>query len=277
MGILFSNMGVRNASNKWSWVAINVMSHTLPKMHVLLDRLSEAVDPATIEIIKSIIKETEATLFVIKCTFSLLFIIFALTIMFFHTVMKLRTKVSHLIYVRTQYGGTVETLARTYANLMVFHSERMQGEGIGIGAERKIVFLIGAGETAEAYLRSDHEYRDKANLQSLLPQGKPFVFRTIKDALPTLDVCCTSEEKLPKTLFILLLVSTRDPSRDSHDHETFQMPSSLQDHCYAIVGTGTGDDGVPPHRLSKSSKGPDGELLTESLPLGPANAGVRFY
>ena len=44
-----------------SWVAIDVMSHTLPKMHVLLDRLSEAVDPATVEIIKSIIKETGAT------------------------------------------------------------------------------------------------------------------------------------------------------------------------------------------------------------------------
>ena len=272
--LVASNMGINSAADKWKWVAINIMDHTMPKMHGLLDILSQAVDPTAII---SLIKETEATMFVIKCTFALLFYIFVLTIILLHTAIKNRTRIFHLNYVRSQYGGTVETMARTYANLMRFHSERVQREGIGIDAERKIIFLIGAGKTAEAYLRFDHEFRNYHILQSLLPEGQPFVFRTIKDALRTLDVCCTSEEKLPKTLFILLLVSTRDPSRDSHNHETFQMPSSLRDHCYAIVGTGIGDDGVPPHRLSKSSKGPDGELLTESLPLGPENAGVRFY
>ena len=354
-------MGLRNASDKWSWVAIDLMSHTLPKMHVLLDRLSEAVDPATVEIIKSIIKETgatapklqglldelsqavdpiaitsiidqteatmpklrgllvnlsqavdpiaitslvkemeatmpklnglldkvsqsvdpvaitslikemDATIFVIKCMSASLFIIFALTIIFLCTyTIKHCTQFFH-----SNYGGT-ETMARTCANLMKLHSERVQRNGIGIGAERTIIFLIGEGdsETTEAYLRFDYDFRSDVILKRLLPQGQSFVFRTIKDALSTLDVCCTSEEKQPKTLFILLLVST---SRNCHVHETFQMPSSLRDHCYAIVGTGIGDDGVPPHRLSKTSKGPDGELLTESLPLGPANAGVRFY
>ena len=267
-------MGINSAADKWKWVAINILDHTLPRLQVLLNDLSQAVDPTAI---RSLIKGTEATMFVIKCTFALLFYIFVLTIILLHTAIKNRTRIFHLNYVRSQYGGTVETMARTYANLMRFHSERVQREGIGIDAERKIIFLIGARKTAEAYLRFDHEFRNYHILQRLLPEGQPFVFRTIKDALRTLDVCCTSEEKLPKTLFILLLVSTRDPSRDSHNHETFQMPSSLRDHCYAIVGTGIGDDGVPPHRLSKSSKGPDGELLTESLPLGPENAGVRFY
>jgi hypothetical protein len=46
----------------------------------------------------------------------------------------------------------------------------------------------------------------------------------------------------------------------------------LRDNCYAIVGTGLGDNGVPVHRLSKTSKGPNGELLTKGLPLGPKNS-----
>jgi hypothetical protein len=245
-------------------------------MFSLLDRLSEAVDPIAI---RSLIKETEAALFVIKCTSALLFIVlFAFTIIFLPTSIKLRTQIFHWNYVRSQYGGTVETMARTYANLMKFHSECVQRNGIGIGAERTNVFLIGAGETAEAYLRYDREFSSDEILQSLLPQGQSFVFRTIKDALHTLDVCCTSEKKLPKTLFILLLISTRDPSRDRHEHETFQMPSSLRDHSYAIVGIGLGDNGVPAHKLSKTSKDPNGELLTESLPLGLTNAlaGVCF-
>lgn len=253
---------------------ISVKDHTLPRLETLLDKLSQAVDPTAT---RSLIKEMEATIFVIKYTSALLFIIiFALLIIFLHTFINLRTRIFHLNYVRSQYGGTVETMARTYANLIKFHSERVQRDGVGIGAERTNIFLIGAEETAEAYLRYDHEFSSDMILQSLLPQGQSFVFRTIKDALHTLDVCCTPEEKLPKTLFILLLISTRDPLRDRHEHETFQMPSSLRDHCYAIVGTGFGDNGVPAHKLSKTSKGPNGELLTKNLPLGLKNAGVCF-
>ena len=103
---------------------------------------------------------------------------------------------------------------------------------------------------------------------SLLPQVQPFVFqRTITDALCTLnDVCCTSKNKLPRTLFVLLLVSTRDPSLERHEHEAFRMPSSLRDHCYAIVGTGFGGNGILAHNLSKGSKGPNGERLLRSMP-----------
>ena len=160
----------------------------------------------------------------------------------------------------------VETMARTYANLIKFHSERLQRSGIGDGAEKTNIFLTGAGETAEAYLHHDREFADDVTLQSLLPQVQPFVFRTITDALRTLELCCTSEEKLPRTLFILLLISTRDPSLERHEHEAFRMPSSLRDHCYAIVGTGLGGDGVPAHKLSEGSKGPNGERLIRSMP-----------
>ena len=263
-------MGIGAAADKWKWLAINIMDHSLPRVQALLDKLSQAVDPVAI---RSLIKQTEAAILVIKFTSALLFIIFALTFIFLY---KHLTQIFHWNYVRFQYGGTVETMARTYANLMKFHFERVQRNGIGIGAERTIIFLIGAEETAEAYLRYDREFSSDGILQSFLPQGQPFVSRTIKDALHTLDVCCTSEEKLPKTLFILLLISTRDPSWGRHEHETFQMPSSLRDHCYAIVGIGPGDNGVPVHRLSKTSKGPNGELLTKSLPLGLKNAGVCF-
>ena len=119
-------------------------------------------------------------------------------------------------------------------------------------------------ETAEAYLRHDREFADNDILQSLLPQVQPFVFRTIPDALRTLhDLCCTPEKKLPRTL---LLVSTRDPSLERHKHEAFRTPSSLQGHCYAIVGTGFGCNGVPAHKLFKSSEGPNGERLIRSMP-----------
>ena len=252
---------------------ISVKDHTLPRFEILLDKLSQAVDPIAT---KSLIEELEAVIFVIKCTSALMFIIiFTFTIVFLHTFIKHRSRIFHLDYVRSQYGGTVETMARTYANLMKSHSELVQRNGFGIGAERTNIFLIGAGKTVEAYLRYDHEFSSDEILQSLLPpQGQSFVFKSIKDALHTLDVCCTSEEKLPKTLFILLLISTRDPSWGCHEHETFQMPSSLRDHCCAIVGIG--ENGVPAHRLSKTSKGPDGELLTKNFPLGLENAGVCF-
>ena len=145
---------------------------------------------------------------------------------------------------------------------MKFYSELLQTSRIGIGADRTNIFLIGAGGTVEAYLRHDRGFADDDILQSLLP----FVFRTITDALHTLDdLGCTSEKKLP-TLFVLLLVSTRDPSLERHEHEAFQMPSSHRDHCYAIVGTGLGGNGVPAHKLSRGSKGPNGEHLIRSMP-----------
>ena len=191
---------------------IRVKDHTLPKIETLLDKLSQAVDPTAT---RSLIEETEAAIFFIKCISALFFIIiFAFLIIFLHIFIKYRTRVIHLNYVRSQYGDTVETMGRTYVNLIKFHAERVQRNGVGIGAERTNIFLIGAEETADAYLRYDYKFSTDLILKSLLPQGQPFVFRTIKDALHTLDVCCTSEEKLPKTLFILLLISTRDPSWD---------------------------------------------------------------
>ena len=208
----------------------------------------------------SVVKGASAAL----CLF--LVIIFIITIIFLHTFIENRTQTLHSNYVRFQYGDTVETTVRTYANFMKFHSERLQS-GIGIGAEMTNIFLIGAGETAEAYLRHDREFADDDILQSLLPQAQPFVFRTITDALHTLDdLCCTPKKKLPRTLFVLLLISTRDPSLERHEHEAFQMLSSLRDHCYAIVGTGLGGDGAPAHKLSKGSKGPNGERLIRSMP-----------
>ena len=174
-------MGISAAADKWKWVAINIMDHTIPRFESLLDKLSQAVDPIAT---RSLIKETEAAIFVIKCTFTLLFIIiFALPIIFLHTFIKYRTGIFHLNYVRSQYGDTIETMARTYANLMEFHSERVRRNGIGIDADRTNIFLIGAGETAEAYLRYDREYSSNRILQSLLPQDQSFVFRTINDAL----------------------------------------------------------------------------------------------
>jgi len=151
-----------------------------------------------------------------------LVIILIITTIFLHTFIENRTQTLHSNYVRFQYGDTVETTARTYANLIKFHSERLQS-GIGIGADMTNIFLIGAGETVEAYLRHDREFADDDILQSLLPQAQPFVFGTITDALHTLDdLCCTSKRKLLRTLFVLLLISTRDPLLERHEHEAFQ-------------------------------------------------------
>jgi hypothetical protein len=182
------------------WVATNIMDYTLPKLEGSL-----------------IIKQTESAISVIKGTSAalcfFLVIMFIITLIFLDTLIKHRTQTLHLNYVRFHYGDTVETTARTYANLIKFHSERLQRTDIGMSTKITNVFLIGAGETAEAYLRHDREFADDDVLQSLLPQGvQPFVFRTITDALHALDLCCTSEEKLPRTLFILLLISARDPS-----------------------------------------------------------------
>ena len=233
-----------------------------------------AVDPNAT---RSLIKQTNDTISVIQAAsvwLSLfLIILFSVTIIFLSTSIMHRTKTFHSNYVRFQYGGTVETMARTYANLMKFHCNRVRWNGIGTGVERTNILLIGANETAEAYLRHDRDFSSDQTLQSLLPQGEPFVFRTINDALDALDFWCKSEKKLPKTLFVFLLISTREPSEE---HETFQMPSSLLDHCYAIVGSGIGGNGVPAHKLSKASKGPNGEPLVKSLPLGPKIAGVFF-
>lgn len=263
-----------DAIDKWKCLAVNITDRTLPRVHAILDHVSTAVDPVAF---KSLMKQTEAAISVIKITFailsSLLFIIF---IIFLNISMEQSTQILHSNYVQLQYGGTVETMARTYANLMKFHCDRVRRNGIGIGTEGTNVLLIGAGDTVEAYLRYDDQFSSDETLQSLLLQGQPFVFGTIKDALHMLDVYCTSEKKPPKTLFILLLISTRDPSQGHHEHETFQMPSSLRDHYYAIVGTGTGGKGVPAHKLSKTSQGPNGKPLTKNLPLGPRNAGVCF-
>jgi hypothetical protein len=50
-------MGVSAAADKWKWVAIHIVDHTIPKTNALLDKLSQAVDPIAI---RSLIKETEA-------------------------------------------------------------------------------------------------------------------------------------------------------------------------------------------------------------------------
>jgi hypothetical protein len=269
-------MGINHAADKWKWLAIHIMEGPLPKFDTLLIKLVQAVDP---DAIRSLVSKTEDVIPVLNAVAVLslmLFIIFFVTFICLYISIEQRMQSFHWDYVRLQYGGTVETMARTYANLMKFHCNRVRRNGIGIGAERTKIFLIGAGETAEAYLRYDREFSSDEILQSFLPQGQPFVFRTIKEALHTLDVCCTSEKKLPKTLFVLILISTRDPSQGAHEHETFQMPSSLRDHCYAIVGTEMGASGISAHKLSKTAKGPNGELLRKSLPLGPENSGVSF-
>ena len=264
-------------ADKWNWVATNITDGTLPKLEGLLVNLSQAVDSIAIT---SLIKQMESAISVIKGTSMVLFLflvlIFVITILSFEPFIKHRTRTLRLNYVRFQYGDTVETRARTYANLIKLHSERVRRNGVGFGAERTNILIIGASETAEAYLRYDREFASDKILQSLLPQGQPFVFKTITDALHSLDVLCTSEDKFPKTLFVLLLISTRDPSLERQKHEAFQIPPSLRDHCYAILGTELGDNGVPAHKLSKDSRGPNGERLTENLPLGPKIAGVCF-
>ena len=266
-------MGV---ADKWKWVAININDHTLPKLEGLLDKLSQAVDPiATM----SLIKQTESAISVIRGT-SAAFVVFlvtmvVITLIFLDIFIKDRNQSFHSNYMRFQYGDTVETVARTYSNLMKLHSDCVRRDGLGIDARRTNVLLIGASETAEAYLRYDREFASDEILQSVLSQGRPFVFRTITDALRALDLHCTSEKKPPKTLFVLLLISTRDPSRERHEHEPFQIPSSLQDHSYAIVGIGIRGDGAPAHKLSKNSKGPNGERLSKSLARGPTR-GVCF-
>ena len=122
------------------------MDHTLPKLEGSL-----------------LIKQAESAIFVIKgtsvalCLF--LVIIFIITIIFLDAFIKNRTQSLHLNYIRFQYGDTIETTVRTYANFMKFHSERLQRSGIGIGAEMTNIFLIGTGETAEAYLRHDRGSR----------------------------------------------------------------------------------------------------------------------
>ena len=168
----------------------------------LLDKLSQAVDPIATA---SVIKETESAISVIKGTSAalclFLVLIFVITILFLDTFIKHRTQSLHLSYVRFQYGNTVETRARTYANLIKFNSERMRRNGLGIGAKRTITLLISANETAEAYLLYDRQFPTDDFLLSLLPQGQPFVFRTITDALRSLGVFCTSEKILPKRYF----------------------------------------------------------------------------
>jgi hypothetical protein len=75
---------------------------------------------------------------------------------------------------------------------------------------------------------------------------------------------------------VFILISSRDPTIwGPQQHDAFAVPSSLRDHSYALVGTGT-EKGRVAHRLDPSSTGPDGELLVKSLPLGPEKAGVTF-
>jgi hypothetical protein len=97
----------------------------------------------------------------------------------------------------------------------------------------------------------------------------------MEDALHAVDDYCASEEKVPKTLFVFLLISSRDPLVwGPHEHNPFQVPKSLQHHCYAIVGTG--ENGAFAHKLSRSSTDHNGEPLMKILPLGQQVARVSF-
>ena len=79
-------------TDKWKWVAINIMDHTLLKLEGLLDKLSQVVDPiATV----SLIKEMESAISVIKGTSAalclFLVLIFVIMILFLDTFIKHRT------------------------------------------------------------------------------------------------------------------------------------------------------------------------------------------
>jgi len=92
------------------------MDHTLPNLEA------------------SLIKQAESAISVIKGTSTafclFLVIIFIITIIFLHTFIENHTQTLHSNYVRFQYGDTVETTVRTYANLMKFYSERLQRSGV---------------------------------------------------------------------------------------------------------------------------------------------------
>ncbi|KAJ3517511.1 hypothetical protein NLJ89_g456 [Agrocybe chaxingu] len=267
---------ITSAANQWKVVPAATMDQILPRTEVLLDRLNQAIDPAAIT---SLVGKTGDAIATFDATLTILVFLFVLMFPIAATYLnQLNKRCRHsadCIYVRMQYGGTIDSITRTYVNLIKLHAERVRRNGIGAEAERTHVLLIGPNEAVEAYIRHDREFSSDKALQSLLPRSRPFTFGTIDGALRALDTYCTTEEKMQKMFFILLLISSQDPlTRGPHKHQAFQVPASLRDHYYAIIGTG--GNGVPAHRLSVKSKGPDGEPLSLSLPLGQKDAGVCF-
>jgi hypothetical protein len=265
-------MGINSAADKWKWVAIHTMDSIIPRTQhffdtitprtqVLLDRLNEAVEPGAI---KLLVKNIDGAISM-TCLTMFFFLVFVSVIMW--TSFSLR---KDRYYVHDHYGCTIDSRARTYVNLMKHHSERVRRVQTGVETKRTNVLLIGVNEVVEAYIRHEPSFASDSPLQALLPTGISFTFGSIKDALHTLDTYCT--EKMPTTLFIFLLISSRDPSRGYNVHEAFEVPSGLRNHCYAIVGTG-GKDGFA-HRLSGKSKGPNGEPLEACLLLGLKDVGV---
>lgn len=254
-------MGINSAADKWKWLAINIMDHTLPRVNVVLDEFNPVIP---------MLRRLLAWL-TILCMLGIVVIIICM----FNQSDNYRRQSFHFNYLRIQYGSTIDVMTRTYVNLIKHHSERVRRLGVGSDTERTNVLLIGVNESVEAYIRYERGFASDETLQSLLPSlGRPLAFNTIEDALNAVDVYCRSGEKVPKTLFILLLISSQDPSWGPHEHKKFQVPKSLRDHCYAIVGTGETD--VFAHKLSRSSKGVDGEPLMKSLPCGQKDSRVCF-
>ncbi|KAF8190250.1 hypothetical protein K438DRAFT_1831655 [Mycena galopus ATCC 62051] len=256
--------GINDALDKWKWVAINLTDHTIPRLEAVLDRIKPAI--ATFEV--------AAVMLIYWFIITLVIMLIGLYKFDKHYRQK-SYSTSNLDYLRTQYGTTIDIMTRTYSNLMKLHSERVRRHGVGADAGKTNVLLIGVNEAVEAYIRYEHDLVSDRALQGLLPLGRPFAFRTMEDALHAVNDYCASEEKAPKTLFVFLLISSRDPlAWGPHEHSPFQVPKSLQHHCYAIVGTG--ENGALAHKLSRSSKDYNGEPLMTSLPLGQQVARVSF-
>jgi hypothetical protein len=257
-------MGINDALDNWKWVAVNLTGQTIPRLEAVLDQL------------KPVIVTFEVAAMMLACWFIIILVLMLIGLYKLDEHCRQRSySTSNSNYLRTQYGTTIDIMTRTYSNLIKLHSERVRRHGVGADAERTNVLLIGVNEAVEAYIRCDRDFGSSSALQSLLPLGRPFAFRTMEDALHDVNDYCASEKKAPKTLFVFLLISLRDPLVwGPHEHNSFQVPKSLQHHCYAIVGTG--ENGALAHKLSRSSKDHNGEPLMTSLPLGQQVARVSF-
>jgi len=177
-------------------------------------------------------------------------------------------------YLRDHYGDDIDTVTKTYIGLIKHHSLCTKRE-VRVETENVKVILIGANEEAESRVRNQ---RSQAGIDDLLFVDRRFAYPTITAAMQAANEYCKplSESKPTQTLFVFLLISSRDPALfGPQSHEAFRVPGSLRYHHYAIVGTGTHGN-VAAHKLCKSSMGPNKERLQWNLPMGLEKAGVVF-
>lgn len=214
------------------------------------------------------IREIMATLYI--TLFVIAFSVIAYLLANYRRLRRIEDREINQQYLREHYGDNIEMKSRVYLNLMQLHADRIQRSSVGAGTKETKVILVGANEEVESCIRQKSS--------SLIFPDDHFVFSSITDAMKAAEDYCQSsfsEPKQPQTLFIFLLISARDPSVFGPQlHKPFTVSTTIANQGYAIIGTGS--NVVHAHKLSRSSKGPEGECLADSLPMGAQESRVSF-